>query len=154
MGIVGNTLDENGYPTLSATYGGESLAYLFDMSNEASGQPGKATYPGVSGLFRVDDEGYYYYDSRHEFASLDAATHHVNVYDTWAVKASPLLMSNHDGQFFPLDRPTTVFDLVDGALVQKDVADPRSLLLFCPSSPQGRRAFPLCGYRMLYCIKI
>lgn len=121
MGIVGNTLDENGYPTLSATYGGESLAYLFDMSNEASGQPGKATYPGVSGLFRVDDEGYYYYDSRHEFASLDAATHHVNVYDTWAVKASPLLRSNHDGQFFPLDRPTTVFDLVDGALAQKDV---------------------------------
>lgn len=42
------------------TSGGESLAYLF---NREAIENAKAVYPDVGGLFRVDEEGYYYFDS-------------------------------------------------------------------------------------------
>lgn len=121
LGIVQRTLDENGYPRLSEQYGGESLAYLFDGSDESSGQPGKAVYPNATGLFQLDGDGYYHFDSQREFASFDPLSGTFRVYDTWGVKASKLLSSNHDGQFFPFDRAETVFDVADGSLVQKDV---------------------------------
>lgn len=121
LGIVQSTLDENGYPRLSEQYGRESLAYLFDGSDESSGQPGKAVYPNATGLFQLDGDGYYHFDSQKEFASFDPLSGTFRVYDTWGVKASKLLSSNHDGQFFPFDRADTVFDVADGSLVQRDV---------------------------------
>ena len=58
----------NGYPELSGTngIGTESLSYLFDGSS----QTGKAAYMDVDGLLRVDDQGYYYYNSQDNFDSV------------------------------------------------------------------------------------
>ncbi len=44
----------------NSTNEGESLAYLF---NKEVIENAKAVYPDVGGLFRVDEEGYYYFDS-------------------------------------------------------------------------------------------
>lgn len=90
QGIVRPTLGSDGYPVLPAsntgriqephmesdgrvTYpwyssmyarnpNGESLAYLFDPTHEQEGT-GRESFPGVEGLFKVDAEGYYVYDS-------------------------------------------------------------------------------------------
>lgn len=120
QGMLQPTLDADGYPRLASSLGGASLAYLFDGSDEASGtQAGKAVYPDVHGLLHVDSEGYYAYDARENFAAFDEDAHAFNVYDTWAVKASPRLSSNHDGQFFPFDAPETVLEEGGQGLVQR-----------------------------------
>ena len=76
-GIVQNTL-VNGYPVLAndkntgfedhLTENDESLAYLFNSDS----RDGKKAYLGVTGLLQVDDDGYYYYDSTKNFASINA----------------------------------------------------------------------------------
>ena len=84
-GIVQSVLD-GGYPMLSGTMNnqgklsaealnklGESLSYLFDPStgeNQSVNQPGKASYPDVTGLFRLQG-GYYIFDSAATFAELN-----------------------------------------------------------------------------------
>ena len=67
QGIVAGTTGENGYPYL-ASNGGESLAYLFQSELETSGV---TSYDNVTGLFRLDSEGYYVYDSSQNYAYFD-----------------------------------------------------------------------------------
>ncbi|MCI8549122.1 MAG: fibro-slime domain-containing protein [Lachnospiraceae bacterium] len=45
----------------------ESLNYLFDPSVS---HPNKTSYKNVTGLFQVDEEGYYYYNMRNNFAEF------------------------------------------------------------------------------------
>lgn len=84
-GIVKKTLGTDGFPQLALnTSDGldsrwvdasslnsrsrtESLAYLFDPDQAHNG---KQSYTNVGGLLRVDDQGYYYYNSQGAFASL------------------------------------------------------------------------------------
>jgi len=77
-GIVNPRLGADGYPVLAA---GEdtglaapddktreaSLGYLFDGQDI---EGAKAAYPDVKGLFRVDKDGYYYFDSANTSAQL------------------------------------------------------------------------------------
>ena len=65
-GIVQNMLDAEGYPTMNGN-NGESLSYLFSGSQHE----GKASYMDVGGLLQVDKDGYYYYNSRENFASFE-----------------------------------------------------------------------------------
>ena len=67
QGIVAGTTGENGCPYL-ASNGSESLAYLFQSELETSGV---TSYDNVTGLFRLDEEGYYVYDSSQNYAYYD-----------------------------------------------------------------------------------
>lgn len=74
-GIVEAALDsETGYPVLT---GGESLSYLFDETTV----DGKVSFTGVNNLFQRNEDGYYYYNSGQNFASLDV-DNTFNLYNT------------------------------------------------------------------------
>ena len=116
-GMVMNTLNSNGYPFLatdlwSGIFYTRPLDYLFDNSEVT----GKKAYSNVDGLMQTDDDGYYYYDCRKNFASYDEKTNKINLYDKPAVKASSY---GTTGQFFPFNSATDVFDESNGSLVAK-----------------------------------
>ncbi len=106
-GIVEKRLVD-GYPYVAASIpsltGGsalaaqaESLAYLFDPADAQEGS-GRAAYHNVGGLFQLDDDGYYYYDSKRNFAEFDEASNAFVLYEEPAVGG---------GNFFP-------FNSIDG----------------------------------------
>ena len=112
-GIVNNTLNGAGYPYLNldsdsvSAYsdGGdrnESLDYLFTPENTN----GKASYTNVTGLFQLDGDGYYYYDSSKNYAWLNGDE--FVLYDIPGVAAGG---SSVDGQFFPFNNPETSYTL-------------------------------------------
>lgn len=87
----------------------ESLQYLFDPNfNHAN----KTSYTDVKGLFQLDDDGYYYYNMRKNFAefSQDGGNHFI-LYD-----APATLRTDGDtsvGNFFPFNKSSEVFNGVD-----------------------------------------
>lgn len=120
-GIVSDRL-VNGYPQLSVDTsedyllsglrnrnGNESLAYLFDP--DISLANGKASYEDVQGLLRVDDNGYYYYDSTQNYAVYYADTNSFTLYRYPGVLPggrSPV------GQFFPFNAANADAELSPG----------------------------------------
>lgn len=138
-GIVQNTLSD-GYPRLALDNGWaaptngtlsslwadpgkrtESLDYLFDSSEF----DGKAYYPDVTGLFRMDNDGYYYFRSQEVFAELNAEQaydpaqpkqstekNRITLYDT------PWKENYARGQFFPFNDWTELFYEVNGNVGQ------------------------------------
>lgn len=109
----------NGYPELSGVngIGTESLSYLFDGSS----QTGKAAYMDVDGLLRVDDQGYYYYNSQDNFAQFNSdgnGSGSFTLYNRWGVEAAG---SSPDGQFFPFNTGDEVFDERNGQLVERQI---------------------------------
>ncbi len=111
-GIVKNQL-EDGYPKLNVDTskatdenikqrnGTESLAYLFDPYISHTG---KASYKDVQGLLQVDDEGYYFYDSKENYATYYADTNSFSLYDHPGVLPGG---SSPVGQFFPFNVATS-----------------------------------------------
>ena len=111
--FVSSTLSDDGYPQIAAgthgsdrsgrfPYTSESLAYLFDWST----RPGKEAHLGVKGLLQTID-GYYEYDSQHNFASYDAATNSFKVYDSPAVEYDGPA-GKFNGMFFPFNSASQV----------------------------------------------
>lgn len=116
----------NGYPELSGVngIGTESLSYLFDGSS----QTGKAAYMDVDGLLRVDDQGYYYYNSQDNFAQFNSdgnGSGSFTLYNRWGVEAAG---SSPNGQFFPFNTGDEVFGEQNGQLVEQQI-----------NTSQGRR---------------
>lgn len=140
QGIVNRTLGVDGYPQLAVEqwlkdgfpnqlpadtynnekYTQESLAYLFDPDFE---HEGKATYTNVTGLFRVRDDGYYYFRSPETFAELniDQETspkeskigNHITLYNTpWDVIDNA---NGNRGQFFPFNNWSDRFVINQGS---------------------------------------
>lgn len=103
-GIVQNRLDDNGYPTLAVTDNdnGESLAYLFNEEAVA----GKSSYMNVGGLLQQNEAGYYYYNSKQNFAAFDEDTNSFILYDKPGVKKDT---NSSPGQFFPFNTANQVF---------------------------------------------
>lgn len=102
-GIVSDLLGPDGYPALSTALGGATLGYLFNSQSF----DGKQAYMDVDGLLQVDDEGYYYYDSQQNFAEFDEGSDSFTLYEIGGVEAGG---SSPDGQFFPFNTGSEVFD--------------------------------------------
>lgn len=117
-GIVQSKLGEDGYPVFSETLGGTSLSYLFSGSTLS----GKQVYRDVDGLLQVDENGYYYYDSRKNFAQFNKGTNDFTLYDTWGVKKGG---QSPDGQFFPFNMGSQVLN--DNG-TQKDITSINSII--------------------------
>lgn len=101
-----------------------SLAYLFDLQPvmDNAGKEVKRIHKSVTGLFQVDDEGYYYYDARQNFAEYDEDSNSFILYDGPAVWRSDGAWNknSHDfsgskslGNFFPFNKGEQVFDCID-----------------------------------------
>ncbi|MCI8336707.1 MAG: LPXTG cell wall anchor domain-containing protein [Peptococcaceae bacterium] len=99
----------------------ESLDYLF---NPHTNHSSKKSYENVTGLFQLDDQGYYTYSMRNNFAEfvyepvgrdMEASDGHFILYD------APGTTRTDDasmGNFFPFNKGTEVFtDIVGGKLV-------------------------------------
>lgn len=129
-GIVKNELGTDGYPVLNlaekfganGSFGDaydlynpeESLQYLFDPATLNASGDGKG-YSDVKGLFKINEEGNYYFSSHDNFAEFDPDSNSFNVYNTWGVYHNG---TSPDGQFFPFNTAEQVFDLKDGELKQ------------------------------------
>ncbi|MCH5204426.1 MAG: hypothetical protein J1F03_06740 [Oscillospiraceae bacterium] len=100
----------------------ESLDYLFNLAYH----DGKKSYPNVTGLFRINDAGYYYFRSQDVFAELNAEqaydptqpktstnNNHITLYDT------PWREEYARGQFFPFNDWTDLFYEINGNVGQK-----------------------------------
>lgn len=113
-GIVASTLNDEGYPQFASQAIGGSLAYLFDSSEF----DGKSAYMDVNGLLQVDDNGYYYYSSKENFAQFNKSTKDFTLYNSWGVVSGGA--SQENGQFFPFDDGTEVFNqTADGGISPK-----------------------------------
>ena len=118
-GIVNNVL-AGGYPKLTGRWEGESLGYLFDSSV----QTGKISHMGVTGLLQAKD-GYYEYDSLHNYAAYNANKNAFDVYNAAGVMqagAEP----HSVGQFFPFDAADEVFNEEGDKLVPNGITSQNS----------------------------
>ncbi|MCH5196194.1 MAG: fibro-slime domain-containing protein [Oscillospiraceae bacterium] len=108
----------------------EPLDYLFDPEIIPE-DGGKASYPNVTGLFRINDNGYYYFHSQEVFAELNAnqatlpktsqSDNKITLYDT------PWREEYARGQFFPFNDWTSLFYEVNGNIGQRgDQTDQRT----------------------------
>lgn len=86
------------YNTLTGRDSTESLAYLFDPEIDSTG---KKSYTDVQGLLQVDDQGYFYYDSRKNYAAYYEDTNSFALYEGGAVESGGA--SHTYGQFFPFN---------------------------------------------------
>ncbi len=99
--------------TVIGTWGGnikngtESLQYLFDPEKT---HDCKTSYTDVAGLFQLDDEGYYYYNMRENFAEFveEKGNNHFILYDAPATTRTD--GKNSIGNFFPFNRGAEVFN--------------------------------------------
>ncbi|MCI8331611.1 MAG: hypothetical protein HFE78_02140 [Clostridiales bacterium] len=93
--------------------GTESLDYLFNPEIE---HDFKETYKNVTGLFQLDDQGYYYYDMRYNFAEFDKEANKFVLYDAPATRRSDEKGPDgkgSTGNFFPFNTGAQVFSDTD-----------------------------------------
>ena len=100
--------------TVQASWGtgktSEPLQYLFEPANGNY----KKTYTNVTGLFQLDEDGYYYYDMRENFAefSQDGGNHFI-LYDAPATTRTD--GDRSIGNFFPFNKGSEVFNGLDSS---------------------------------------
>ena len=73
-GIVNTTLTENGYPTMAADKGSESLAYLFGGESDSAVKK----YEPTGGLLTLGEDGYYGFDADSQYAAYDTSSKKFN----------------------------------------------------------------------------
>ena len=97
---------------------GLSLDYLFDPTIT---HDFKSIYTDVTGLFQMDDNGYYYYDMRKNFAELSMGEdgNKFILYDAPATLPSD--NSGIPGNFFPFNKGKEVFTTENNGKLQSNV---------------------------------
>ncbi|MDO4436499.1 MAG: SpaA isopeptide-forming pilin-related protein [Coriobacteriaceae bacterium] len=128
QGIVQPKLNGEGFPHIAGgnlydeedeaviPQDGESLAYLFAPADGAF----KKAYHDVTGLFQLDADGYYYFDSRKNYATFSEEANAFTLYDAQGgVTGGGLVADGQSGQFFPFTPIDKVFDIRDGQAVNK-----------------------------------
>lgn len=120
QGILNNTLSFTGYPTFNADYNNgieqanEKLMFsieLYAHFDPTFGSVGKKSFTDVKNLLQIDEDGYYYYDSRKNFAEFNETSNSFKLYD------APGVVSNtYGGQFFPFNSGSEIFTEVNGRL--------------------------------------
>lgn len=141
QGIVKHRLAGNGFPELNLNQNyfnisykdynfnpEEDLGYLFDTSSILyTGDELKDTdenaygraYTDVTGLFKINEDGNYYYSSHENFAEFDKEKNSFNVYNTWGINNGG---TSGTGQFLPFEEVDKVFsDANDGTLKQANI---------------------------------
>lgn len=99
QGIVQDTLDtDDNCPVLQ---NGDHLAYLFNT--DANTEAVKA-YPNVNGLFQLDDDGYYYYNSNSNYAYYDNESNRFKLYEHTYTQ-----VTQKNGQNQPSSKPIGFF---------------------------------------------
>ena len=111
---VVNFKDGEGYDLPESV---RSLQYLFDPDQDCAG---KESYKNVTGLFQMDEQGYYYYDMRENFAEFtpDATEGSAGRFTLYDAPAG-LRTDGTDsvGNFFPFNSAEKAFTLgADGSL--------------------------------------
>lgn len=100
--------------TVQASWGtgktSEPLQYLFEPANGSY----KKAYTNVAGLFQLDEDGYYYYNMRENFAefSQDGGNHFI-LYDAPATTRTD--GDRSIGNFFPFNKGSEVFNGLDSS---------------------------------------
>ncbi|MCI8715364.1 MAG: fibro-slime domain-containing protein [Oscillospiraceae bacterium] len=100
--------------TVQETWGtgktSEPLQYLFEPANGSY----KKAYTNVTGLFQLDEDGYYYYNMRENFAefSQDGGNHFI-LYDAPATTRTD--GDRSIGNFFPFNKGSEVFNGLDSS---------------------------------------
>lgn len=116
--LVTRTL-QDGYPAILLDWANnpkkppQSLDYLFDPDTfEGGSKPDawadyKSAFPNVTGLFQLDEDGYYYYDARKNYAYLNEETKEITLYNAPGGVDKPQWLEDGGGvgQFFPFDDP-------------------------------------------------
>lgn len=118
QGIVAKLLGADGFPVLSGDKqpsgsSEESLAYLFapDYSGESSAY--RRAYSNVGNLLQIDSQGYYYYDSKANYAEYDPESNRFHLYSDWAVGFQN--KNENKGEFFPFNPYSTVDQNTDAS---------------------------------------
>ena len=122
-GIVEENLGGDGYPIIAEekrflNTSDHSLSYLFNP-NDTSMENYRNTYENATGLFRIDDEGYYYYNANENYAEYDIDDNRFYVYNTWGVENNS--QDTTDGQFFPFDPANEVFSSRTNSISQNGI---------------------------------
>ena len=121
-GIVEENLGADGYPVIAKERQfldtNHSLSYLFNP-DDTSMENYRNTYENATGLFQIDNQGYYYYDANKNYAEYDTTDRRFYVYDTWGVENES--QDQTDGQFFPFDPASEAFYERRGTLYQNGI---------------------------------
>lgn len=134
----GNAGGKNISDAVQSQWNGDtSLGYLFDTSAAASSTPGRTeTHTNVQGLFQIDDQGYYYYNMRKNFAQYTADP--VEGRDGTTIPGNSFILydapagirtdgTGSIGNFFPFNTGEQVFKVENGKLVSDIYATNGSL---------------------------
>ena len=74
-GIVNTTLTDDGYPTMAADKGSESLAYLFGGADDNA----VTNHTPAGGLLTLDKDGYYGFNADSQYAAYDKTSKKFNL---------------------------------------------------------------------------